>query len=457
MKTVIQYKELVRVDLLQRYYFNGSKALKADKNGSNPAFSRWLDTPYEALSASVQTALEKAYNVHHDLLIYPTDDTQRLLEHHKIVFRKSSRGFFLGCRVKEEATEAYIPYVPFSEAFTLRFILELRDPDFVRFTNLPQAEEADVFLYHFSNRYGHEADGSLFLTGPTPEFESGKPYFAGDLVVQKNGSSTQLFEALRDNQNVSLNDSNTWRNIPLKSYATRSDRLIARPALFNLDLASIAGNRLSEIQTVHLRLADKVGPKYETSFSTDDPARDPILNRRVHFPETTAPPGRYTLELTFESQSSNPLPELNFSQDIYLDTSLFLRRAFGMIELTYLPDDSLGRFGFLNEQGHLQKPVFTIWFKNRSAWWEFQRMPIAGNNGKEGAAPGSFLSEEPIPFTKANRAIGLDIKENTYSVVPDPAIGAYFQLLPNPGPDQLRPENDKWYSKVFFHLKSPSN
>ena len=93
-----------------------------------------------------------------DFIIAPTAACQRLLRNHRCVFKPSVNGFQMLVPLEHNQR----PVVPLTESLSWVFVLRLKNPNFVSFTQFESEYQASQSLYVFSND-GFKVPGSSDL------------------------------------------------------------------------------------------------------------------------------------------------------------------------------------------------------------------------------------------------------------------------------------------------------
>lgn len=90
------------------------------------------------------------HNTCADFVIEPTRSCQRLLQGHRLVLKLSTNGLQVLVPFQEDASQPQ-PVIPLAESLVFTFLLRLKNPDFINFTELKNDYRPNSSLYVFSN------------------------------------------------------------------------------------------------------------------------------------------------------------------------------------------------------------------------------------------------------------------------------------------------------------------
>ncbi|MEO1382837.1 MAG: hypothetical protein AAFV78_06370 [Bacteroidota bacterium] len=429
MSTSLSYRSFFTIDLLQEYYLSEESDL------------------YEG-DANVQAAMLRQQRLHYkagrDLSLQPTQDTASQLRNYGLLIKTLPQGVLIGGRVRLRPDESAVPFIPIDTSLVLRFSLSPRSPYFTNFTNLRMEKEPsrrDQYVYYFSNR---AANVSPVVGGPDihylstaiPGFEADRGYEAGEVILEGG----LLREALSDLAAAPAFVGSEWKNIytdltPVPQFVTTADRMLLRPRIFDLPVAS------ANQEALEILLRDRENAIVDRfTFETSE-VGTPLTTCNVDLKNVD--PARYTLQV--QTIGGIPFPDLTL--DCYVDDELYLKRPLAIIECFHEPDGSLGAYRWFDQgdDDRLLSPRYTIRWKNRSTYWRYYLPgdPTTFSSTDVEAfeiSPGNTLdsvlvSTEPLSLTEVGRRLEATIDGET-------------RLLPNPGPRILYPEGGRLYSEV---------
>jgi hypothetical protein len=290
-----------------------------------------------------------------DFTLVPAGDGRQWMRDARLIHRFSGNKLYVGIEVDplDEAKER--PAVALPSEMVLRFYLQVKNPLFHNFTNLPSSFNRQSVLY-FSNVSGTKAAGHLFLTAPINSFDQAAAYFPGDLV--KSGSS--VFENLAPSVGKAVSNDQFWKNTGSDSVATGQDVFMLTGNSFSLPVSPASGKITTEVFGFN-----------PATKKFDRPVLDPVTT------ETTDPQAAITVNLfSCRESTTRYLQPGRYSvkvngaaTEIYFDPEAKARGVFGVIEIVHHP--ALAEdFGLLRD-GKVKEVDYRICFHNRSTIWKY--------------------------------------------------------------------------------------
>lgn len=392
--------------------------------------------PFSVLTETEQEIARRSYLLQSFLEIAPTAETAQLLRGRKLIFRQNPEGFYVGVQIqKEAATQGFFrPEILLDSPLRLTFLMRLKDNNFFNYTALPL--NGNRFpAYYFSNETSHLVSGVKHLSQPAQPYNPALSYEAGSLTAVLSGTTTTLFEALRQTGSGPRNASD-WLELPAGSgpFVSGLDRVSLIPSYFHLDLPSNPSGPLT------LKLT-RPGASVPDFVQTIPPPGAPSVVMDLR----KATPGRYDFRL---ENASGVAVDSPVSGACYLDQALYESRPFGMIELVHRTDQQQGDFALVaGKDQDLLSPEFVCAFKNRTTFWRyiFNREQIQAD-----AQLGEFVREG-----------GAEEKKRFHTRMPFPLTKALVQvkkfdtdtLLPNPGISMVKPDphDHQIYSEIYIN------
>lgn len=436
---LINYKRLAEVKIFHEFYL-----FKAD---GTSYFE--LTTDKEKKKLLMDRVVGGLYNLQRDLEIVPTEETKRLLKAYKMKFVPTSTGLIVGLEVEELPTTGndddieYQPRIPIKDGLTLSFQIKLARTTFRNFTNIPLRPSLPA-IYFLSNKEESNKEGSSkkapVLSLPILTRIDSTAYTMGSLATSNN----DLFEAL--DSEAKGNDASKWAVVENLPYLNENDRRLL-PHRFTYRFA-----KKSQIKEAEFTLRNKQGNRVKKIKIKSD---KPLLSTAVDFttesggtfdnPALPIPAGMYTLRI-----KRNGVKE---EHNIILDTARYDRQSFGLIELQISKGNNAlhllqpnGKLKTTSEKGH---PIFQVLCKSRRTFWRY-----ISNKKKELVAE---PRADPFLAKEAANLNNLVTKSAHYfSIVPtvfqtdDPATTGVNEtvFLPNPAPEVLRLEKERYYSNI---------
>ncbi len=346
-------------------------------------------------------------------VVSPTPSTAKLLNGHQIVVRQLDNQLYAG--VKTDGTTK--PFIVPEEGLKLTFILQLTDPLFFNYTNLPLVWPSGN-IYHFTNRNNNTSNSRKFLSLPIP-YNSAVNYTVGDIAVNSSGTA---FEAIRTVTGTPPPADGTlsadWLQIDASTsrnrYVSQADQVQLVPSRSSWTLAAPAASVVVNAWGYDLTARD-----YTQS----------VLSKTMNFPQpvssfnldlSSLPPGRYKLDVNGTQQA------------IYVNDELAGTDVFAVIDIFQEASLPAG-YQLLDGSGNIASPVYAILFLNRATIWKFTLAsnPINGITDNAGvfqfpvSSPlsSTVYSATPIPLQEKAISLKLTVGTQSYSPIecPSPA------------------------------------
>jgi hypothetical protein len=398
----IIYKNLFEVKLLHHFFLN---------NG---------EQGWDAMEPEEKIRMEEQYDSREIFRVEPTVDCLTMLKAHHALFRATPSGFMVGIKSVADSIlpGAFNPFSKLDEDLTFRFLIRIKDTNFLNYTALPLSGQ-DGSIYVFKNYQVTNQAVYPSICAIQPQYKPGKEYLPGDMLSNDPVNQTRLFTALVKTMNNTSNPSD-WLNeegnatTPLR-YASEADRYPVATGIYNYKVNQ--ANLVPKV-TIKNGKGEFINPKLE------------ILAGAHHIIQADLrgyPAGFYSLH----AENADPA---------YLDDiNLYLLKEdvmpFGMIEIRVKSNQP----GFdLLDQGHLLTPAFELRFRNRMTYWRYF--------GKYFEVP--FEVADPLPVTR------FGLIEITKPPEPD---DSKVIMLPNPSPAGIKPDalvkagEKKYYSDIHIN------
>jgi len=179
MSQSLLYKRLFEVNILHYFFLNKG------------------EQEWEKMSKEDKEKMESNYDIREIFEITPTLESANSLHSHSCIFKKTSKGFLVGTKAKPDALipGKYNSFVPLADTLTFRFLVRLKDLNFMNYTALPLLGNRDKLLV-LSNDLNHTSNSFPDLSSIPPVFKSGTTYFPGDMLSDNATNPTKLFTAL---------------------------------------------------------------------------------------------------------------------------------------------------------------------------------------------------------------------------------------------------------------------
>lgn len=434
MSNLIQYKPLFELSILHDYYLSEDLDLFESKTN---------------LRAELLAAQAKSYKISNNIQILPTPDCKEHLKEHRLLFKPTANGFFVGARVIPFTNEKFILFKPLSIPLKLRFVVKVNNPFFFNITNLrleKNTENQEKHIYFFTNRNKNftplTSDTLLYLSKSVEDFNRNYDYEAGEIIIRGN----DMWEAIEDVKPDNPFESTQWRKIynsqsPHFQFVTRADKTVLRPKVF---LHQVSSNTVG-LQAVRILVKDQNKTlKEDLLFEANDPRDANAVLNFCKLDLSHLPSGLYYLEV--EQLDGTPLFSLN--KEVYLDDLLYQQSPLAIIECDHEPDGSLNEYKWLDQNDHnvLLNPKYIIRWKNRPTWWRYyyqkdENITEASsdvafwNPTGTNATENILMTNEPHGLTQIARRIKVRVGVETF-------------LLPNPSVTKIFPKDGKVYSEI---------
>lgn len=402
MSQTLKYRNLFEVNILHHFFLNKG------------------ELEWEKMPSVDKDSMLANFDVNQIFEIVPTPDCLATLRAQKCVFRKTPAGFFVGIHAVDDHLNPgkYNAYIPLAPNQLFRFMLRLKDPEFLNYTALPFEGNKGKILV-FTNTLSVKPQQFPSLSSTPPVFESGHVYQPGDMLTDQAGNPTKLFTALvKTDENPALSDK--WlaetasADTPV-SYANGNDRYIAANGMFTYRMKE-AG------QVPHASLKNASG-------ATIKPRIEVIPGEfySLQIDLLAYPPGFYSLHV------SSDHPAYSDKLDFYLIQGNEI--PYALIEIRVKGSQAAYD---LTHQENLLSPTFHIRFRNRRTHWRYL--------GKLFDTP--FISDIPLPLTRTGH---IEI-----SKPPEPEDTKTI-MLPNPSVSLIKaealldPDETKFYSEIHIN------
>lgn len=366
-----------------------------------------------------------------DFMITPSDKTKEVLDGHKMIAKQYKHQFYVGVQLDNVGKPLPVP----EGGMQLTFFLQLSNPLFFNYTNLPFASPGNN-IYYFTNRNNNRSNGKNFLSAIYPPYDAAKEYQPGELTTNVSGT---VFQAIRKSTGVNppANDvlSNFWKQVDLTSnqnhYMSGADYLQWLPSLFTYTFDVVQPSANIKVFGYNAGSADYT----QLIISNFIHFANPVQGFSLNLSQLT--PGKYKLDVNGKEQL------------IYINDELSQKKVFAVVEI--FNDSSLSAdYKIMNGDSLIDpSPAFSVYFLNRSTIWKYV-LPngingvITENSGVyqfPSVAATNVYSVAPIPLNDKP----LDIKLKVGS---DPLTS-----VASPGPERLTNytnAGDTYYCSEIF-------
>lgn len=436
----ITYKRIFEVEFLHDFYLN---------KGS---------IEFVNLSTAEQTTQLASNAIMKDLEILVPEDTRQKMLGLKLIMKPTDTGFFVAAEVVDNGFGGYEPKIAIGASLSLRFALRFKNPYFANFTNL-SAQFAQQNILYLDNRLTPAgADPAIAACadykGPFP-YLSLKPlprsntqsYQPGEMVSSSlavlEGANTYQADLLVDGNQQYPTEPKTpvWQAMQGQGYVNSRDWVQLSPKVFSYTFQQ---GPVSEASFT--LLSWEGGPEKVAEFAL--PTGQTQSTFSLDF--SPFPSGRYILRAEGKDATGKLWQEDSCR---YLDDSFPSQRVQGVIEIFHKASESIHAYslqktekkmveGAEKEVHTLLNPLYQVHFKNRETYWRY------------------IFNKELSPTTKLGELVKENGDTEAYTTVgPRPLTQQFSKvdfnggfLLPNPGPEQIKVEKEKYFSDIYVYI-----
>lgn len=337
-----------------------------------------------------------------DFVIAPSLQTRALLSANKILAKQYGNTLFTGMQT-DDAGKAFITPSP---NLQLTFFMQLINPVFFNYTNLPSAHKPGK-IYYFTNRNNNISNAKNFISHTTA-YDATKQYHPGDISTDNTG---EVFQCISSCKNVAPSTAAkiNWMKVDNNHYVSEADALQWMPSVSTYSFTAAQPNAV--IEAWAYKPADK-------NFT------DKVITQTITFKQ---PAKNFKLDLSKLSPGKYKLNINNVIQWIYINDELSANPTFAVIEI--FNDTNLPAAYTLLNGVVLKSPLYTINFLNRATIWKY--VLNAGSKGSITVNPADFafpgtaqniiFSQAPIPLSEKALNVSLALSTVNNAAV-NPAI-----------------------------------
>jgi hypothetical protein len=323
-----------------------------------------------------------------DFFIIPSAQTVKFLNGGKMIAKQYGNKLFTGIQVDDTNKPFILPALDFQ----LTFFLQLNNPLFFNYSNLPSSFPQGK-MYYFTNRNNNVSNTKNFLS-KTIAYNSAITYHPGDIVTDAGGI---VFECIATCKNVTPSgaNNNNWMQIDNNRYVSEADAVQWLPSISTGTFTTEQTNVAITVEAYNIAAKN---------FSTQ------VLSKAISFAQPTK---NFKIDLSKLSPGKYKLTVTGVSQFIYINDELSAKPVFAVIEI--FNDASIASAYKLLNGTTLRSPLYTIDFLNRATIWKYVLIPTS--KGKITVAPATFgfpttadstiVSLKPIPLSETPLKINL--------------------------------------------------
>jgi hypothetical protein len=402
MSQILLYKSLFEVNILHHFFVNKG------------------EQEWDKMSQEDKDRMESNYDIREIFDITPTLDCTKALSAHNCIFKRTSTGILVGIKAKPDELNSgkFNSFVPLADNLTFRFMVTLKDMNFLNYTALPlQGNRGKIFL--LNNSFTNAANAFPSLSAIPPVFENGNVYMPGDTLADDTVNQTKLYTALlKTSENPNLSDDWITEEADIDTpmnYVNVNDSYPVANGFFTY--------------TMKVKDAKPIATMKNSSGFTVTPKMEIIQGDfyALQVDMLKFPQGIYSIHI----DSDNP----TYHDDVTFYLLQGSETPFALIEIkTKSKQPAYDLF----DEDDLLSPTFEIRFRNRRTHWRYF--------GKLFDAP--YVLENPLPLTRYG---------NIEIMKPPEPEDTKTIMLPNPSVSSIKAEalinteEKKFYSEIHIN------
>jgi len=334
-----------------------------------------------------------------DFSITPSQRTQSFMSGNKILAKQYDNKLYTG--LTSDAADKPVDTLPANMQLT--FFLQLNNPLFFNYTNLPFTWPSGK-IYYFTNRNNNTAGTKNYLS-QFLVYDNAKTYSPGDVVTDGAGA---VFQSIKSGHGIdpSLANSDNWTMVDNNQYASEADALQWLPSVstYNFSAQQIVAS------------VDVYGYNIAAKDYTNN-----ILSKKQGF---LKPMLAFTLDLSMLQPGKYRLVVNGVEQWVYINDELTGRQVLAVVDI--FNDSSIAAaYQFLKGTGEFASPEYSIYFLNRYTIWKYVLASgtagtVTDPLGKYGFAPpsgGVVYSLKPIPLSEQALKFSLLVNSVPYAPI----------------------------------------
>jgi hypothetical protein len=375
---------------------------------------------WDKMSEGDKERIEDIYDIRDIFELTPTPESNVALRAHNCIFKRTSMGFLVGIKVVADKLNPgkFNAFVPINDNQTFRFLVKLKDANFINYTALPLGGISNK-MFKFSNNPNNISDTFPSLSAIPPVFKMDHLYMPGDMLSNDSANQTKLYTALlKTSNNPALSEDWLTENIDVDTpmiYANIND---SYPVANGFLIYTMKVKNAKPIATMKNSSGFAIQPKMEVLPGDFYALQVDLLKY---------PQGIYSIHI----DSDDP----TYHDDLTFYLLHGNETPFALIEIKVKSKQP--SYDLFN-QGNLLSPTFEIRFRNRRTHWKYF--------GKQFESP--YILDEPLPLTRyGNIEITIPPKpgETKTTVLPNPSVSSIKAEA------FINTEEKKYYSEIHIH------
>lgn len=311
------------------------------------------------------------------LRLKPDDNTQKLFEGNKILFKQSGSQAIAAIKCDADGK----PVAPADPSVVWRFYIESTDTAFLHYTKFHLQPGLNQ-RYHFHNLSGNSIGPTNFLHTVIEKYNNTNNYLPGDVAANNSG---EVFEAIKSSNNDNrhaLTQTDYWLSLGARQFVSKSCITEVSGAFYRFKTSTPA-----TIFSVNIFAFDKETSDltqlvlHPEDISLTKPSTEVLIDMQ------SLSPGEYYIDVNGEGRI------------IFYDPNLIYNGAFGVVELyNHLPSNDPFALFFTN--GKPQGTSFTIKFDARRVIWSYRTRTTEVQSITDTALADAMLFQKLDPPSK---------------------------------------------------------
>lgn len=402
MSQSLLYKSLFEVNIMHHFFLNKG------------------EQEWDKMSQEDKDRMESKSDIREIFDITPTQESTKALSSHNCIFKKTSTGILVGIKAKPDELNPgkFNSFVPLADNLTFRFLVKLKDLNFMNYTALPLQGTRDK-IFVFSNSLNITSNTFPSLSAIPPVFKLGNTYMPGDMLSDNANNPTKLFTALiKTDNNPTLS----------ADWLTENGNLTTPLIYVNVNDSYPVANGFFTY-TMKVKDAKPIATLKNSSGFTIQPKMEVLPGDfyTLQIDLLKYPQGIYSVHI----DSDDPA----YHDDVTFYLLQGIETPFALIEIKVKSKQSAYD---LFSQGNLLSPTYEIRFRNRRTHWRYL--------GKLFDPP--YVLENPLPLTRYG---------NIEIMKPPEPEDTKTIMLPNPSVSLIKAEalihteEKKYYSEIHIN------